>query len=99
MFSYGTSSPSAGQTRFCWMRTPSLSWSWWKRTDLRDTALYSFTGTFTSPKLMAPLQIDLGICVILRGTGVRQVYPKTATCTDIGREIAAVCLDRQACKK
>jgi hypothetical protein len=32
-----------------------------KRTVFFDTALYSFTGTFTSPKLIAPLQIDLGI--------------------------------------
>jgi hypothetical protein len=28
---------------------------------LRDTALYSFTGTFRSPKLIDPLQIALAI--------------------------------------
>src|SRR5205823_10119400 len=34
---------------------------WWKRTSLGDTAENSFTGTFTSPKLMAPLQIARGM--------------------------------------
>jgi uncharacterized protein DUF488 len=34
-----------------------------KRTVFFETALYSFTGTFTSPKLIAPLQIDLAIHV------------------------------------
>src|SRR2546423_7725963 len=61
MSSQGTSSPSAGQTRFCWMRTPSDSCSWWKRTDFLETALYSFTGTLTRPKLIAPVHIDLGM--------------------------------------
>ena len=71
------------------MRTPSLSWSWWKRTLLRETALYSFTGTLTSPKLMAPLQIDLGISQGSSGTKVQQVYPKTILRTRNGMEIAA----------
>src|ERR1044072_2862357 len=43
------------------MRTPVSLLSWWKRTDLRDTAEYSLTGTVTSPKEMAPVQIDLGM--------------------------------------
>jgi hypothetical protein len=32
-----------------------------KRTSFCDTALNSFTGTFTSPKLTDPLQIALGM--------------------------------------
>src|SRR6266542_1828610 len=39
------------------MRAPSASWSMWKRTSLCDTALNSFTGMFTSPKLIEPLQM------------------------------------------
>src|SRR5689334_6860635 len=42
------------------MRAPSGSWSWLNRTSFLRTAVKSLTGTFTSPKLMAPLQIDLG---------------------------------------
>src|SRR5687767_12810914 len=61
MLSYATSSPSAGQTRFCWMRTPSLSCSWWNRTVFLLTALKSFTGTLTRPKLMAPVHMERGI--------------------------------------
>src|SRR3954452_8714255 len=41
-----------------WLSSPS---SWWKRTVLRETALYSFTGMLTRPKLMAPLQIARGM--------------------------------------
>src|SRR4051812_37666528 len=43
------------------MRAPVPSSSWLNRTSLGDTALNSFTGTLTSPKLMAPLQMALGI--------------------------------------
>src|SRR6266576_1040449 len=43
------------------MRAPVPSSSWLKRTSLGETALNSFTGTLTSPKLMAPLQIALGM--------------------------------------
>src|SRR5438477_4970197 len=61
MCSQGTSSPSTEQTRFCWMRPPSLSWTMWKRTSLGEVAENSFTGTFTNPKLIDPLQIGRGI--------------------------------------
>src|SRR5436190_8449761 len=61
MFSYGTSVPSTEHTRFCWMRAPSSSCSWWKRTSLVDVAVTSFTGTFTSPKLIDPLHSGLGM--------------------------------------
>src|SRR5438270_4850002 len=57
MCSHGTSCPSALQTRFCWMRAPSLSWSMWKRTSLGEVAEKSFTGTLTRPKEIDPLQI------------------------------------------
>ena len=50
------------QKRFWLMRAPSGSWSWLKRTSFLRTAVNSLTGTLTSPKLMAPLQIDLGTC-------------------------------------
>src|SRR3712207_5415343 len=43
------------------MRWPVSPLSWWNRTVLRETAEYSFTGTFTSPKEIAPLQIDRGM--------------------------------------
>src|SRR5215218_6257801 len=61
MSSYGTSSPSASATRLCRTREPSFSRSSRKLTFLRETALYSLTGTLSSPKLIDPLQIALGI--------------------------------------
>jgi hypothetical protein len=41
------------------MRLPSDRRTWWKDTSFCSVALYSFTGIVTSPKLMAPFQIDL----------------------------------------
>src|SRR3979490_1182874 len=61
MCSIGTSSPSLEQTPFCWIRAPSLSCSWWNRTSFWDVAVKSLIGTLTRPKLMAPLQMALGI--------------------------------------
>src|SRR4051794_34158025 len=95
MCSYATSSPSAGQTRFCWMRTLSSSCSWWKRTLLRDTALYSFTGTLTRPKLIAPLQIALAIDRYLsaRGPGPSSIRTQVSHAAVLaeapGRDVAA----------
>ena len=43
------------------MRAPVLADSWWKRTVFGEVALYSLTGTLTSPKLIAPLQIARAI--------------------------------------
>src|SRR5437764_5032242 len=60
MSSYGTSSPVSVDTRFWRMRVLVLASSWWKRTSFCETALNSLMGTLTSPKLMAPLQIDRG---------------------------------------
>src|SRR5580693_8994137 len=43
------------------MRPLSREWIWWKWTVLRVTALYSFTGTLTRPKLRVPIHIALCI--------------------------------------
>src|SRR5437868_11363977 len=43
------------------MQALLLSSSWFTLKSLGDTALNSFTGTLTSPKLIAPLQMALGI--------------------------------------
>src|SRR5438477_466855 len=43
------------------MRPPSLSWTMWNRTSLGEVAENSFTGTFTRPKLIDPLQIGRGM--------------------------------------
>src|SRR5687768_11790815 len=59
--SAGTSSPSAADTFLYLMRAPVRLSSWLKLTFLRDTAAYSLIGMLTSPKLMAPLQMALGI--------------------------------------
>src|SRR3954451_23991763 len=40
------------------IRAPVALLSWWKRTVLRLTAEYIFTGTVTSPKLIVPVQMD-----------------------------------------
>ena len=55
----------AAETRFCFTRDLLLASIWWNRTSFGDTALYSFTGTFTSPKLMAPLHIDRAMAYLL----------------------------------
>src|SRR5918995_4024854 len=61
IFSYGTSLPSSSATRLCLIREPSPSRSSRKLTVCLETALYSFTGTFRSPKLIDPLQIALAM--------------------------------------
>src|SRR5258708_14607304 len=43
------------------MRAPVPSSSWLKVTSLLFVGPTSFTGTWTSPKLIAPVQIELGI--------------------------------------
>src|SRR5450755_584202 len=74
MSSKATSSPVDGSTRFCLMRAPVLDDSWWKRTVLGEVALYIFTGTLTSPKLIAPLQIARGMgSLCIPHAGRRQV--------------------------
>src|SRR4051812_42852624 len=83
MSSKETSSPVLGSTRFCWMRVPVLPLSWWKRTVFRETAEYSLTGTFTSPKEIAPLQIDRGIDA-LSYPGVRAITARTRDCGPTG---------------
>src|SRR5687767_3310232 len=57
----GTSSPSAADTFLYLMRAPVRLSSWLKLTFFRDTAAYSLIGMLTSPKLMLPLQMALGI--------------------------------------
>src|SRR3954467_8992876 len=65
------------------MRDPVLALSWLKRTVLRLTALYSLTGTVTSPKLMAPVQIERGMD--------RQVCPTGGVLHTSRRHSCAVC--------
>src|ERR1051326_2886179 len=45
------------------MRPPSRSCSMWKRTSLWRTAVTTFTGTFTRPKLIEPLQMALAAMI------------------------------------
>jgi hypothetical protein len=56
-----------------------LADSWWNRTDFGEVAEYSFTGTLTSPKLIAPLQIARGIDLF---------YPQSVRLTMAGRRFA-----------
>jgi len=60
-----------GSTRFWAIRTPVFAFSWLKRTVLRSTAVNSFTGTLTSPKLIAPVQMGRGTSVIIPTVGLR----------------------------
>src|SRR5437660_5937255 len=68
------------------MRAPSASCSWWQRTVFFDTALYSFTGTFTSPKLIEPLQIDLGMVPFYPAKNKCCVYPPLSKTTGRARQ-------------
>src|SRR5579859_4910671 len=74
MSSKGTSSPVEASTRFCLMRAPVLAESWWKRTALGEVAVYSFTGTLTSPKLIAPDQIARAMSGLYSEHGVLSSY-------------------------
>ena len=47
------------------MRALVRTSSWLKCTVLRETALNSFTGMLTSPKLIDPVQIDWGMARLL----------------------------------
>src|SRR4051795_4020903 len=63
MCSHGTSSPDFSETRLYWMCAPVPSSNWLKWMSCWCTAEYSFTGTFTRPKLIEPLQMARGIGV------------------------------------
>src|SRR2546421_12544897 len=76
MSSKATSSPVAGSTRFCLIRAPVLLESWWKRTVLGEVALYSLTGTLTSPKLIAPDQIARAIQALYSEHAVRSRHER-----------------------
>src|SRR5687768_16925754 len=43
------------------MRSPLSGSNWWKPTERSSVAVNSFTGTFTKPKLMLPVQMARGI--------------------------------------
>src|SRR5215204_1580982 len=75
MSSYWTSSFVDASTRFCAIRCPVLPLSWWNRTVFLLTAEYSFTGTLTSPKEIAPLHIDRGMGPILLPRGAKRQRP------------------------
>src|SRR4051812_28214305 len=47
------------------MRAPVRLSIWLNETDLRETALNSLTGMLTSPKLIDPLHIAVGMSVVL----------------------------------
>src|SRR5512134_3171251 len=64
MASPGTSLPSAADTFWYLMRLPVRLSIWLKWTVLRLTAEKSFTGTLTSPKLIEPLQMGLGMVTV-----------------------------------
>src|SRR5512135_1408367 len=69
------------------MRAPVPSSSWLKLTSLLFVALTSLTGTWTSPKLIEPVQIALGIGWILDMT------PGTAVEIE-GRQLTLSNLDK-----
>src|SRR5438874_13299145 len=79
MSSYATSSSVVGSTRFWRIRAPVLPDSWWKRTVFGDVALYSLTGTFTSPKLIAPDQI---------ARAISGLYSEHLHCSSFDRSLA-----------
>src|SRR5829696_7152239 len=67
--SYSTSRSSLGQIRRCSSLAPSLTCTSLKWTAIDSIAEYSFTGTFTSPNVIVPFQIERGI---------RLEYPRVA---------------------
>src|SRR3954468_7220061 len=66
----GTSDSSAAETLRYRTREPLRLSIWLNETDLRETALKSFTGMFTSPKLMDPLQMALGMVTSVPGSSL-----------------------------
>src|ERR1700733_5550124 len=67
------------------MRTPVLLESWWKRTVLRLTALYSLTGTVTRPKLIAPVQIERGMAIYYHVGEIPPPAARSRACSGGGR--------------
>src|SRR5690349_2906567 len=64
MSRYSTTSPSTSHTRLYLMRPLSLACTWWNLMSWSSVALYTLTGTFTSPKEIEPFQIErmLSVC-------------------------------------
>src|SRR5690242_7486978 len=64
MSRYSTTSPSSSHTRLYRMRPLSLACTWWNLMSWSSVALYTLTGTFTSPKEIEPFQIErmLSVC-------------------------------------
>src|SRR5215218_3372168 len=56
MSSLSTSRPDFSETFLLRMRDPDFFSSWWKWTSWSRTAVWAFTGTLTSPKLIVPRQ-------------------------------------------
>src|SRR6266566_4838596 len=75
------------------MRTPSAAWSWLKRTSFLRTLVNSFTGTFTSPKLIDPLQIALATssprspAQLPRFSQIRRAYPSRRSLRSARRQL------------
>src|SRR5687767_7149882 len=65
MSSASTSLPLFSDTFRFRIRAPVFFSSWLKWTSWSRTAVYAFTGTFTSPKLMVPLQTGRAMVVAL----------------------------------
>lgn len=58
MSRYSTTSPSTSHTRWYRMRPLSLACTWWNLMSWSWVALYTLTGTFTSPNAMEPFQME-----------------------------------------
>src|SRR3546814_12429441 len=90
MSSASTSLPDLAETFSYLMRAPVPFSSWLKCTSWSRTAVYAFTGTFTSPKLIEPVHTDrtmpvlssaLAIALVaLAGLGVVLGVPTLVGC-------------------
>ena len=78
MSSASTSRPDFSDTLRLRMRDPDFLSSWWKWTSWSRTAVYAFTGTLTSPKLIEPDQMGRAMSAVPRlavGVDVEEVGP------------------------
>src|SRR6478672_10351777 len=76
MCSYSTTLPQTSHRRWYRIRPPSASCTWCSSTSWSSVALYSFTGTFTRPKVIAPFQIALMSYTYTAAVGAR-THPTT----------------------
>src|SRR5947208_16164285 len=95
MSRYSTTSPSTSQTRLYRMRPLSLACTWWNLMSWSWVALYTLTGTLTSPNEIEPFQMErmLSVCPYSGSDTRLSLLRRGSQCVEIG-QVSARATDR-----